>query len=746
MQKIKNLKKFLYVMPPIILLSTPISPKYKLDGFPFDNTNEVLILIILILVVFNKNFNFFNFGKKTIISLLSIFILTSSYLVSDNFYKSCFITSDTPKSNFQMSFSTEDKCQFSFQNPFDSQITRSDYFLDFNMNPTNNESIEFTNWNLHFFNQTGFNFYDKTVYGGENDLEILTHWVYKNDKLSTASYNQLQNQEYEKFDYKFNNIIHPLEPSRSWLSFEVDWTSDKNTSVDNHVKVLYVGEGTLMIDQEIIILEPSYNKINLLDIFIPKDSIVEINYLYRFNGLTNSIPNIPYASFSLIGNDDIPLNLFETKLENNLSNISLLLFIIVLIIYIFSLNYKKYLIALYLLSSMLIYYLILNISNSYTDYFEILILVISIVLVLGKKIKNLSEAYILIIFNTISSIKNANLDSNVLYSIGGSDPLKYESWSQQIIISKSLEGGESIFFYQPGYRYVLSILRLIFGDSHLSLIFFSRFIFIFLIFSIFFKLYEQNKINKIFLSFNFLLMYVLLSTYSSKQNLFYSLSEWPTWILGLIIILKLIDKNEFRSKTLIVAGLLGVIFLIRENQLIGISVLLIILIYKTPTIKNIIQSLSVFLIIFILPFLHNFYYGEKFVLNKDVVDSSYFYLDPYDLIFNFNEIKDTLIFQLNFLTANPLASGVQVMAGKILPLTISLIILQWIVLIALSKKNFINFIYISIPIGFLAPHIFYQVHTYFPRHIIQGYIFMIFCCLMLLEDININKLEANEQN
>ena len=414
--------------------------------------------------------------------------------------------------------------------------------------------------------------------------------------------------------------------------------------MDNQVKVLYVGEGTLMIDQEIIILEPSYNKINLLDIFIPKDSIVEINYLYRFNGLTNSIPNIPYASFSLIGNDDIPLNLFETKLENNLSNISLLLFIIVLIIYIFSLNYKKYLIALYLLSSMLIYYLILNISNSYTDYFEILILVISIVLVLGKKIKNLSEAYILIIFNTISSIKNANLDSNVLYSIGGSDPLKYESWSQQIIISKSLEGGESIFFYQPGYRYILSILRLIFGDSHLSLIFFSRFIFIFLIFSIFFKLYEQNKINKIFLSFNFLLMYVLLSTYSSKQNLFYSLSEWPTWILGLIIILKLIDKNEFRSKTLIVAGLLGVIFLIRENQLIGISVLLIILIYKTPTIKNIIQSLSVFLIIFILPFLHNFYYGEKFVLNKDVVDSSYFYLDPYDLIFNFNEIKDTLIF------------------------------------------------------------------------------------------------------
>ena len=40
-----------------------------------------------------------------------------------------------------------------------------------------------------FFNQTGFNFYDKTVYGGENDLEILTHWVYKNITPSNPTTN-----------------------------------------------------------------------------------------------------------------------------------------------------------------------------------------------------------------------------------------------------------------------------------------------------------------------------------------------------------------------------------------------------------------------------------------------------------------------------------------------------------------------------------------------------------------------------
>ena len=48
-----------------------------------------------------------------------------------------------------------------------------------------------------------------------------------------------------------------------------------------------------------------------------------------------------------------------------------------------------------------------------------------------------------------------------------------------------------------------------------------------------------------------------------------------------------------------------------------------------------------------------------------------------------------------------------------------------------SKKSLETILYFMIPIAFLSPHLFYQVHTYFPRHIIQGYLFMIGATLLI---------------
>ena len=47
-------------------------------------------------------------------------------------------------------------------------------------------------------------------------------------------------------------------------------------------------------------------------------------------------------------------------------------------------------------------------------------------------------------------------------------------------------------------------------------------------------------------------------------------------------------------------------------------------------------------------------------------------------MFNFSDISEKLLFQLNYLFANPLYQGVSSMAGKIFPIFINFIILQWI--------------------------------------------------------------------
>jgi hypothetical protein len=58
---------------------------------------------------------------------------------------------------------------------------------------------------------------------------------------------------------------------------------------------------------------------------------------------------------------------------------------------------------------------------------------------------------------------------------GGDDGLTYEGFARQMLqdlrngdIGRALEGGESVFFYTPGLRYLLVAERFMFGDTHLG--------------------------------------------------------------------------------------------------------------------------------------------------------------------------------------------------------------------------------------------------------------------------------------
>jgi hypothetical protein len=55
----------------------------------------------------------------------------------------------------------------------------------------------------------------------------------------------------------------------------------------------------------------------------------------------------------------------------------------------------------------------------------------------------------------------------VLYRGGGQDWLTYESQAQHIFATGSLQGGEDVFYWQPGFRYVLVTIRTLLGDGDL---------------------------------------------------------------------------------------------------------------------------------------------------------------------------------------------------------------------------------------------------------------------------------------
>ena len=732
---LKNKKALAYYVP-LFLIFFPINKKYGLNGFPFEGKLEVLLFIIFLCIPFliKKLDSISEKHFRSIMFLTIIFCLIQMFSDNDN-YNACYKTEFTPTSNFEMNFNIADSCQFSFDKPFDKSITRNDYFLNFNQYPKNNKSIEYTNWNLYFFNQTGFNFYEKSFYGGSNDLDIPIHWILKDDKYSRVTYNEYveinKKKDVQEYDYGFTNLILPIEPSRSWLSFGVNWSSESYNKFSEQMKISYVGEVTVTVNDDEINLEPSYTKSKSHILLVPVGAEVEFDYFYRFNGLINSIPSVPYASFNLTDIDDNPINIYESKTSRVFELISSFIFLSIILLIFYFIYSKNRILGLNFTIGIFGILFLEFLPNSYADIVEIFVILSVIIFIKIKQEYKLQNFLSSILIISISSVKNLNLNNNVLYSLGGSDPLKYESWSQQIVFLQSLQGGEDIYLYQPGYRYLLSLFHLFFGDSHLSIVIFFRFILVFLLFSVFLKLFEKYNNQVYFLGFNFLLAYILLSTYSSKLNLFSSLSEWPTWILGLMF-LNIFFKFEFSSNNLYaMCFLLGACFLIRENQFPGLVYLVILMFFLKEKKQKFFKPISIFAFFLLLPFLHNFIYGGEFVLNQDVFISGYYYLSPRDLLFDFQSVYETFLFQLNFLTANPLNDSVRLLSGKIFPLTVSVIIVQFLFIFAIRLKNATNLMYFIIPFAFLGPHLFYQVHTYYPRHIIQGYLFMVASTMLI---------------
>ncbi len=732
---LRNNFQFIYRYFPLLVLFGPIYPEFGLDGFPFNNRIEVILFIISLIFVIklNKKIDNKNLQILFILFFISLFL---SFLNSQNSFEACYNTNETPNSNFDMSFNIKDNCQFSYQKPFDKKITRNDFNLNFNTNPNNAEGINFTNWNLYFFNQTGFNFYDKSFYGGENDLDIKMYWVDKNKNLERVSYNFLSdNKSINLYDYGFTNLVQPIEPSRTWLSFGVSWRA-KSRSLEKNILVSYVGEASIKINNDLITLPQSYTKVNSVEVKIPDRSMVEINYFYRYNAGINSYPNIPYASFAIKDIDNENTSILKSTNESNLERINLG---IVLIIYLYSLlkiDKTKNVLLINFLFFLLLLFFYAKIPNSLTDYIEIILVCLVGFFIFFRKIYDVTNFIGITLSLSILSIKNLNIKSNVLYAPGGSDPLKYESWSQEIVYLSSLRGGEDIFLYQPGYRYLLSLFHLLFGDSHIAITLFVRYVFITLLMLFFIRIYKVLQDKKIFLSLNLVIMYVLFSTYSSKLNLYSSLTEWPTWLIAILISTYLFkDKLTIKDST-IVSGLVPLCFIIRENQLPGLLILFVILLLKFKNKKNIIIGFVTVVLISLFPFIHNFYYGGEFVLQENIFREDVYYVSPLDIVFNFSEISNKLFFQINYLFANPLYQGVNTMAGKVLPIFINFIIFQWLYFLIKSLINKEKFsigtlLYMILPLSFLVPHIFYQVHTYYPRHIIQGYFFMLISTIYL---------------
>ncbi len=318
--------------------------------------------------------------------------------------------------------------------------------------------------------------------------------------------------------------------------------------------------------------------------------------------------------------------------------------------------------------------------------------------------------------------------SHVVLRSAQDDPLTYESEAYSVLTTGSLEGGESVYLYQPMFRYIKFGEHALFGDGMtfacaLQLAFFFGGAF-FLGDAVLRK--RPSRVRRVLLAAIGSLLFFLGGYYVAIviRN---GLSEYMTWSL-LLWALPIIYLEETAVACLLGIAALGFSFAIRTDQAPAIFWLsagaLWILWRKNKRAFAIgAAMLAAFLL---LPLAHNLYYGHQFVLatisgnlqiNLPLPPSAWiaFFRGSASAMAN---VKYQL--QELFLLANVALSTRLILAGM------AALAVFWLtagIHAALRRKFPFWFLWI-VPVLYLAPHLFFAVNIYYPRLIFIGYLAM----------------------
>lgn len=210
----------------------------------------------------------------------------------------------------------------------------------------------------------------------------------------------------------------------------------------------------------------------------------------------------------------------------------------------------------------------------------------------------------------------------VLFRLRGNDWLVYQGLGRSMLGNFSLRGGEDVFYWQAGFRYVVFASHLVLGDGDVLIAFVFAAMFVcaplWLVYNVD-RLYINQKIDRLLILLLGLTLIIAMSSRILEAE-YLGLSEYVTWIAIVYMAFALFKPagSEIGIATLgVSAGLLSVI---RTNQVFGMFFLLLIVIVartKEWSLKAIGKAaipVTLFIGAVLLPLAHNLYFGHRFVV------------------------------------------------------------------------------------------------------------------------------------
>jgi len=658
----------------LLLIGLALLPGHSdsiFSGMPLNNKTEFLTFIFIISFSFGlvliKKINF------KINRSIAILLLTVSLLLPLKFY----LFKNSENKGFKACYRalinelSERKCEFSTDYLFNSgDFTRYDETIDFYS----------TNWNLGFWNELRFNIY------------------------------QIE-----------GNLIRERNP------FEVIWQGDVALNANSIIEVEYTGEGKLKISNSEINLPAHYKskakvRVRALEEIIKTDNtLAPIELYYKFQDFSQ----IGMPKDVLGPNASIKVKLFKDSKEELLRRFSIARTNSLL---------KLTFSLIDLLTAIL--FLSVIISLGMLILRERKILLVMYLVLIAFFLINFSFKTLDISSFFYNKYKSQDLDfsniSTVFYRDPGSDELTYESYATDMLkkgtVKDFLRGEEDVFYYQPGFRYLLALMHVLFGDGNRGIIFFWQILFLISLFFIFDFLSRKIDSTPFLI---FLMLFLLVFVKAINKNIAYGASEPPSWFFLIFAIYFLFGVVSYRRYFLGIV-LLAFSSLIRVNYLPG-CIFIIVAFYlylfsfkKEEGLlkKNLVfigVSSFLFISIYSLIPLHNYHYGNKFILTTIAsLHHETLIFAPSKLLNIFNDISVVtfLLKKLKFIFLRPPF------------LYYSLFYIFWLVSFVHNLRQFIknkelqyfvNILLLIVPLIFFLPNIFYIAGN---RHIVAGHLML----------------------
>lgn len=320
-----------------------------------------------------------------------------------------------------------------------------------------------------------------------------------------------------------------------------------------------------------------------------------------------------------------------------------------------------------------------------------------------------------------------------------SDWFATQGYARTVFLEGSLRGGEAVFWFQAGPRYLAFVTRMLLGENDVLVGILMTTLGFFAVFAVY--LCSRRFLTNLSLMVSGgLVLFVLLFFMADDLMAgfgFVGSSEYPTWI-ALLFITGFVATTRGETRSWLLVGMsiaLGYSIQMRPNQVGGVVFLFVALLLliersdRARAVTTASKMVLAFLAIALFSLIHNLYYGESFVLFTANAGINYAFswrdvlgIDSGDA--GWSVVWGQARFMMYWNAIGNYSWALMFWGSQFC----------WLGVVANRLRHRLALrarsLYLLIPFGYAVPMLKYQMTSYYPRHLVA--INLSFLCAALM--------------